>query len=147
VLSRSATLLAFRVNLWASVYVAECHANIVSILAKGDRVYDYDAHCDIADTEPKELTCGSWRVFAEEMGVRMMGESYFASDDPAAADVVFLCRSSPWTPKFYDPSFAALAGAMAKKAETPIVFVGKNADMIKHGNPKEISCRSWWSKW
>lgn len=44
----------------ADLYVAECHADIYSIIGRRDRIVNLDAHPDMWEATGEKLGCGSW---------------------------------------------------------------------------------------
>jgi hypothetical protein len=116
------------------VYVAECHADIMQILKIGDEVWSIDAHSDNSDTD--SLCCGSWEYACPYLNIEVHNHTHdYVSQEwcigsvfgrrrrvegpdeevkrfNKAVDVVFLCRSSPFTPKDFDPHFFELCCSM-----------------------------------
>ena len=111
------------------VFVAECHADIVDIIPVNADIWTLDAHMDNVELP---LHCGSWETLVKELHGRVhrMGVQSTLYDVSVCApnllqfldrgimtgtevvrrfccvvDAVFICKSSPFTPKEYDSKF------------------------------------------
>lgn len=118
------------------VYVAECHADIFGVLkAKIDErlvILDYDSHYDDYDCEDKWLCCGNWITYADQLYdlkvVSRRDRSHrFTEIDTYNANMVFLCKSSPWTPKEMDKRFYELVRFISKQTKSSPTFIGHKA--------------------
>lgn len=111
-------VLALPVKSTAPLYVAECHASILYVLyrnrMRGCTLHNYDEHDDSVEADsvawyhrPYELTCGSWGSFAARYDVdgENVGFRNVHRDQFKPADLVFICKSSPWTPASEDEAF------------------------------------------
>lgn len=119
------------------LYVAECHADIFGVLkAKIDEpldIIDFDAHYDAYDCEDKWLCCGNWITYARRLyDVKVVSRRKWVGFDAAAhgcydANMVFVCKSSPWTPKNLDKRFYELVNFISKQVKSAPIFIGHRA--------------------
>ena len=107
---RTATLLKHPFTI-GTLIVAECHASIVAHLQAEDCITHLDYHSDEGpkgnfDADGKnKLRCGNWVTYAKERHPDVKVAYYFNHPPINYAthyDVVFICKSSPWTPPRYD---------------------------------------------
>jgi len=106
------------------VYVAECHANIGEVFHKYKEplVVDYDTHYDRYNSD-LVIDCANWVVHLE----RWKGEYLKCGEWDWAGqrmDAVFICRSSPWTPKEMDQYFYELVWHLCFHTKTEPHFIG-----------------------
>lgn len=125
-----------------SICVTESHKDIAKWLSNfpGSKdVWNVDAHHDCgysASQRGKELHCGNWawrmgrkiRTFhqvypewranaenAEAAPVRKPDSTSFSLDAVPRPHLVFVCRSSCWTPSWYDDKWLAFTGELSGK--------------------------------
>jgi len=106
----------------ARLWVAECHADILSIVEPERMlgIIHKDSHTD--NESWFGLCCGSWRTFLPSRV-----KSYDCSDDElkgAAFHDVFVCLSSPWTPPSFDVEFWCLIRSLSDACGRDPVFIG-----------------------
>ena len=114
------------------IYVAECHASIIKVAKLLDRiptVVDFDAHFDNYTHWGSYLHCGNWIRFLRELG----GTVDAKPQKLPRIDVVFVCKSSPWTPKSMDVEFFKLIKHFARKSRTYPIFVGHKKISLRNG--------------
>jgi hypothetical protein len=129
--------LTYRCLLRPKVYVAECHADIMQIIAPRTTIYHLDEHKDCAKSP---LCCGSWVHVAKTQlhcavhRINMADVKCMRTKFPA----VFLCKSSSFTPKkadhgFYDliRYFMCAVGFMSFLNE--VHFIGHRAKYVERG--------------
>ena len=100
-------------------------------------VFDLDSHHD-NDDEDTRLTCGNW-VLAAKRGKHIIYKRPPQLKDgrwslrvfPRVFDLVFLCRSSPWTPWEFDKLFNTLIAEIARKSATPVRWYGHRAKELQ----------------
>jgi len=126
---RVATLLRLPISRAQSLYVAENHGDIFRVLDFGDCVYDFDAHCD-DDSMSHVLNCANWRTYAKNVYAVRFANKFTPTRLPRNFDLVFICKSSPWTPKVYDEDLWGLVAAYATKTGQPEQFIGRNAQKL-----------------
>jgi hypothetical protein len=102
-------------NLW----VAECHADILITLHPGiiGTIIHLDSHRD--DEDRMSLCCGSWRNYLPktiEVITKLDSDTRFHD--------VFVCKSSPWTPKRLDRNFYELISYISDAMNIYPEFVG-----------------------
>ena len=114
-------LLDIEINKNTPIYVAECHANIISVTNKYRHpvVYDFDSHYDFYSCGPK-LKCENWIYYLEGRGGNTLQKP--TTMDPPNA--IFFCRSAPWTPEEMDKHFYALIKVYNKKSTLEPHFIG-----------------------
>jgi len=104
------------------VFVAECHADIMNIMEYFDtspEVFDYDAHFDYYDTRDN-LHCGNWVYHFEKHG----GKVHRRPREIGKVGAIFICRSSPWTPRCMDREFCKLIKEIAYRTKVEPTFIG-----------------------
>lgn len=104
------------------VVITESHSDIRHFLYEGCQVYNFDAHHDFGykDDDEEELNCGnwakheniysyeiiypSWRKEVKEINLKPIVDFKFYDDyqPKVKYDLVFICRSSCWTPSWHD---------------------------------------------
>jgi len=137
---RLAVVYGLKVKRNAPIVVAECHADIMVPIKRGKYegelcIYDFDAHCDSYDCG--RLCCGSWINYAERVGPTVtIGPPVV--DQIGMADVVFLCRSSPWTPAEMDGEFYRLVRRFSEKANRWPRFIGHQLNELREGYRAEV---------
>lgn len=126
-------------------YVAECHADIFGVLRApiGDQldIFDFDAHYDHYPHEERFLSCGNWIAYAKRLyDARVMSRVYDGAKEAdleqfntklqqayGNINLVFLCKSSPWTPEKLDKRFYELVGHISNETGGPPIFIGHRA--------------------
>ena len=114
-------LLGLRLYKNTPIFVAECHANIIDVASKFDKwplVYDYDAHFYRYDKSPN-LHCGNWVYHLECLG----GSVLRRPRSIKKVGAVFICHSSPWTPRCMDEEFFRFIRKISEKTSKP-QFIG-----------------------
>ena len=104
------------------IYVAECHASIISLLKIMSKpvVYDFDYHYDNYDFS-QQLHCGNWiHHMHKKEGVIYIGPGASIPE----LDAIFLCKSSPWSPKSMDGEFFRFVNYLEMKSKTEPIFIG-----------------------
>lgn len=100
-----------------SLFVAECHADILDVIADKDTVVNIDAHSDDGSFG-SEITCGNWadHAYADckisyywvggvgDLGTDILQERIHHLGK-SCFDKVFICQSRPWTPVGWDRMF------------------------------------------
>lgn len=113
----------------AVLFVAENHASIYRLIRKDDRIYDWDSHVDQSPISRKHVNCSDWRTRAEDVkGARCLNRNQ-PRGMCKPADLVFLCKSSPWTPSCEDLNFCHFAGRLANLCHG-IQFIGAMAPKL-----------------
>jgi len=115
-------LLKLKVNKGTPIYVAECHANIMDLIKQYKcplEVYDYDTHYDSYD-EDFRVHCGNWIYHLELLG----GKVNCKPSTIDKVDAIFICHSSPWTPRCMDEAFFEFIVKMTKKTKMEAQFIG-----------------------
>jgi len=103
------------------LYVAECHASIMEIIQHNAyTVFDFDYHYDNYTCYIDELHCGNWIKFLNRNGGRVI----CCPDDIENLNSIFICKSSPWTPKKMDRWFFMLVLDIASKCLMAPNFIG-----------------------
>jgi len=111
------------------IYVAECHASIISLLKTMSKpvVYDFDHHHDKYDFS-QQLHCGNWiHHLNKKHGVVYVGPGAMIPK----LDAVFLCKSSPWTPKSMDREFFRFVNYLEGKSKTTPIFIGHRKNRLE----------------
>lgn len=120
------------------VYVAECHAEIFGVLRAPIggklRILDYDAHYDDYPYEERFLSCGNWIKYARQAyNAEIVSRNDYGDDFNGTnagsydANMVFICKSSPWTPKEMDRRFYELVRHVSRETGTSPIFIGHRA--------------------
>lgn len=111
--------------------IVDSHKDIFSVLDKDSIVWNFDAHHDAGYHKKEVLDCGNWVERGRVKGVikeynlvyppwRKKGKEpkpicrldktyYVPPTIPISFDLVFLCRSSCWTPPWADAAFLAFS--------------------------------------
>lgn len=112
----------------SKIFVAESHANIISLISncKKPVVYDYDAHRDRYDTFQK-VHCGNWIYHLEKLGGRVS----FRPTNIKDVGAIFICRSAPWTPKCMDNEFYIFIDELSVKTNSKVKFIGHKRTELK----------------
>ncbi|MGW8177509.1 MAG: hypothetical protein ACWGQW_01765 [bacterium] len=125
-------LLKLRVYKGTPIFVAECHANIMDVVYNHfddvPDVFDYDSHRDKYDQEPY-IHCGNWIHHLERMGGRVDARPR----NIKKVGAIFICRSSPWTPRCMDDQFYQFVQKMAEKTGTEPQFIGHRMVSMRNG--------------
>lgn len=127
-------LLRLRVYKGTPIFVAECHANIMDIMESFEEwpeVYDYDAHHDAYDNDPR-LHCGNWINHLKGLGGSILSRP--RNIDRVGA--VFICHSSPWTPRCMDKAFFRFINKISNKTQTSPQFIGHRRVSLRNGYGK-----------
>jgi len=144
-----------------ALVVAECHGSLAALIQDGDEIHHLDAHPDGAGYDPKDgypresrVTCGNWvtvvrhrhkgvtvthlpdRVNRRTDGVWCVpfpipGESGEILTLHPEYDLVFVCKSSPWTPKVLDIDLHRLIKYLAARCPTGIRWYGHRARELR----------------
>lgn len=124
-----------KLNLYKDtpIFVAECHANIMDIIEyfnKIPQVFDYDSHCDNYDSSPV-LHCGNWIYHLE----KLIGKPLVMSRPRTIGKVgaIFICHSSPWTPRCMDEEFFKFINMIAEKTQADPRFIGHRKVSLRNG--------------
>ena len=120
----------------APVYVAECHATIMHVIHKHNvrTVYDMDTHTDDA-AGGNPLCCNNWIRFALRSNCSVSSVYCEFPNEvrrPIHTDVVFVCRSSPWTPAHMDAYFWWLIRVFENKSGTRARFIGNRHEVLEN---------------
>lgn len=114
-----------------ALMVSECHADLGYLLCQSDFIINVDYHDD--GSNHGYLCCGSWAC----------GQQHFFNFDVATAnsylkcnnfapDFVYMCLSSPWTPKLADQNFFEFVYTISQKCQQKEpVFFGHKKDLLK----------------
>jgi hypothetical protein len=110
------------VDGYGHLWVVECHADILRIVDPSaiDRIIHLDSHMDDADWFG--LSCGSWRTFLPK-GI----DSHLSTMEELAEARfrnVFVCKSSPWTPREMDSLLWDLVLHLSKAVGSGPEFIG-----------------------
>lgn len=127
-------LLRLRMYKGTPLFVAECHANIMDLLELFEGVpdvFDYDAHHDKYDDEPY-VHCGNWIYHLDNLG----GEVFSRPRLVHKVGAVFVCHSSPWTPRCMDEAFFRFIKKMSDKTEADPQFIGHRKVSLRNGYQK-----------
>jgi hypothetical protein len=127
-------LLKLRLHKSTPIFVAECHANIMDIIEYFDEppsVFDFDTHYDKYDNA-SFLHCGNWIYHLELLGGSVVSRP--KSIDTVGA--IFICKSSPWTPRCMDKEFFRFINRIVKKTQTEPNFIGHRKRSLKNGYKK-----------
>jgi len=127
---RLAKLKKFFVPRNCPIYVAECHASIMEAmksLVSTPHVIDFDTHYDRYD-ENSYVHCGNWIYHLEQIGGSVDSRPKVVTK---SIDMVFLCKSSPWTPATMDLEFIKLVKHYAKKSRTHPIFIGHEKEVLQ----------------
>jgi hypothetical protein len=114
----------------AKMFMAENHVDILQVLKRGDQVIDFDHHFDGSLEVEHGPTCGNWRVFAADKYGAKLPNAHQYKGPALKYDVVFVCKSSPWTPKKLDGVLWGLVDHLryrGTKNQIPIKFLGLKA--------------------
>lgn len=124
-------------------YVAECHADIFGILRSpigGNLcIFDFDSHYDDYPDEMSFINCGNWIAYARRLyklkvcsrkNSNSLAFRCKISEAKSDISVVFLCKSSPWTPDSLDNKFYELVRFISKRMKTPPIFIGHMAPKL-----------------
>jgi hypothetical protein len=136
----------------ADLFVAECHADIYSLLGTATQVVNFDAHDDYGDHD-WQLCCGSWagqgiktRKISHYQWVSNYihdlkeAEHFYSTKDfcesgclhlPSHFNAVFLCLSRPWTPKSYDRHFARFCHELEEISGKAAVVIGRDQRTLR----------------
>ena len=113
------------------LFIADSHFYIWKILKYNDSITSLDAHHDLgyrdieASLDSDRVTCANWanwailihnaKLYLHYPKWRKKDKEYFLSEKPLTVsytlpepqdyDIVFICRSSCWTPPWYDEKF------------------------------------------
>lgn len=114
----------------APIFVAECHANILDLLnyCETPIIYDFDSHCDKYDDLPF-VHCGNWIYHLTKIG----GEVYYRPRKIGSIGAIFICHSSPWTPRSMDENFFRFIKKISKKTKSEIKFIGHRKVSLRNG--------------
>lgn len=146
----------FQLAIGAPIWVAECHASIVSVLRryKGSvLVRDYDYHFDAEPSEEWDysydwqgylvttrrtvhapLHCANWVIYVKDLGHHI--QNYSAPDAklsiPRSPFIgMFFCLSSPWTPGAQDKNFFALLQHFVALSGSRPRFIGHHREALQ----------------
>lgn len=130
-----------------TAYVADSHFRIYNLLMRykeGVQVVNLDAHNDFgySDQFPSYIDCGNWALVGKMNGFITKYSIYYPEwrknykegneevldeevidhvdyglPDPDEYDIVFICRSSSWTPPWFDKAFKEFVEAYPGKIE------------------------------
>jgi hypothetical protein len=127
---RLSKLKKFQIPRSCPIYVAECHASImeaIKILSSVPHVIDFDTHFDSYDKEGY-VHCGNWVYHLRNLGGSV--DSRPTAPVTKNASMVFICKSSPWTPKESDVEFFQLIKSFARKSRTKPIFIGHDKESL-----------------
>lgn len=124
-------LLKLRMYSGTPLFVAECHANIMDLLeyyGECPEVFDYDAHRDKYDRD-YFVHCGNWIHHLEQLG----GQVFARPRVIKKVGAVFICHSSPWTPRSMDNAFFQFVHKVACKLQVEPRFIGHRQISLRNG--------------
>ena len=126
--SRYSKLKKIKIKEGIPIYVAECHASIMEVI-KNDAytVFDFDYHYDDYICYLNTLHCGNWIKFLNNNG----GKVICKPNDVYSLSSIFICKSSPWTPKKMDSWFNTLILHIASKSLMAPIFIGHKANELE----------------
>lgn len=137
--------------------VAECHGSLAALIQDGDEIHHLDAHHDGAEYDPNgdypregRVTCGNWvtvvRRWHKGVTVTHLPDETYRRPDGVWCngvdnmgilslhpeyDLVFVCKSSPWTPKSLDIDLHRLIKYLAARCPTGIRWYGHRARELR----------------
>lgn len=118
------------VGMPLGLFVAECHVDMIYVGRPSDTVTLVDSHEDMGQAR-NGWDCGSWggafaevrHIFPKHKGIRKIRGQY---------DLIFICLSSPWTPREADKNFYNFVSRVANRCEnTTPVFIGHRKDEMQ----------------
>lgn len=141
----------------ASLYIAECHADIWQIIQNFEFILNIDAHEDYGALTTRGkyhhrrgssfehwVHCGNWAGLAARLlycdyewacanenysKIKLYGVPRGARNRHYRK--VFICQSRPWTPAGYDQHFYEFVRTVKKRTRS-ITFLGPHANRLKH---------------
>jgi hypothetical protein len=87
-------------------------------------VYDYDSHFDNYDQS--YLTCANW-IYHLRKGRGNKNRVLSRPREIERVGAIFICLSSPWTPRSMDSKFFEFIRKISKKTGTSPSFIGHRA--------------------
>lgn len=147
----------------AHLVIVESHADMLEILrlVGPSRVVNFDAHHDLGYGETEELECGNWALHGVEEGLIEGYELYYPEwrydspesvcedgwllhgpefglpKEPEHFDLIFICRSSAWTPSWSDDDWLefiehwSLFPCWERKTTVPFVMTARSLTLAK----------------
>lgn len=134
-------VLGLNIPKGAFTFVAECHASIVEIFKYFDgklTIYDYDSHYDYYNSS-EILDCANW---IHHLSLQNGGEVLSRPRKIKDVAAVFLCLSSPWTPRSMDDRFFEFIHKLYKKTKVLPIFIGHKKCELTEGFEKAVD-RIW----
>jgi len=126
-------ILKLKIYKKTSLFVAECHANIMNLSKEFSLIYDFDAHYDSYDRDPI-IHCGNWIYHFK----KLKGKVLVKPRTIDKVNTIFICHSSPWTPRCMDENFFQFIYKISNKTKTYPKFIGHRKISLMNGYKKYI---------
>jgi hypothetical protein len=102
--------------------------DVVELFEDWPEVYDYDAHHDDYDDLPS-VHCGNWIYHLTHLG----GSVSSRPRSIRKVGAIFICHSSPWTPRCMDEEFFQFIQKVSNKTQTNPQFIGHRKVSLRNG--------------